>query len=267
MTWPDAPVEGPRSVWVPWGDQSNSDGLRETHRHCRCRGRAAAHCQQDGRVAFSLSPYNATTKNLFRPTVKMQQISEVLADAGEPTSYNQIKDERWGEGRVRAHRGRLVDCGGLRQRHYRIRQLSAAHSHQAIHIPAPVRVFPWSPSVSRTQVSQVCPCVPVLQGHRDGNTPSEHEHDGCLRGGPCRRCGPVDSCQRRAELPRCVLWVVGAPCLIGTQEDETQRPSRSGKIGGRLLAPADPMAGEGDCDHGLRGHGWAGQPAHRWLGA
>ncbi len=91
MTWPDVPVEGPRSVWVPWGDQSNSDGLRETHRHCRCRGRAAAHCQQDGRVAFSLSPYIATTKDLFHPTVKMQQISEVLADAGEPTSSNQIK--------------------------------------------------------------------------------------------------------------------------------------------------------------------------------
>jgi len=46
---------------------------------------------EDGRVAFSLSPYIATTKNLFRPTIKMQQISEVLADAGKPTSYNQIK--------------------------------------------------------------------------------------------------------------------------------------------------------------------------------
>jgi len=46
---------------------------------------------EDSRVAFSLSPYTATTKNLFRPTIKMQQISEVLADAGKPTSYNQIK--------------------------------------------------------------------------------------------------------------------------------------------------------------------------------
>jgi len=46
---------------------------------------------EDSRVAFSLSPYTATTKNLFRPTIKMQQISQVLADAGKPTSYNQIK--------------------------------------------------------------------------------------------------------------------------------------------------------------------------------
>jgi len=46
---------------------------------------------EDGRVVFSLSPYTATTKNLFRPTAKMQQVSQVLAHAGRPISYNQIK--------------------------------------------------------------------------------------------------------------------------------------------------------------------------------
>jgi hypothetical protein len=52
---------------------------------------------EDGRVAFSLLPYTATTKSLFRPTVKMQQISDVLADAGKPTSYNQIKSSVGGK--------------------------------------------------------------------------------------------------------------------------------------------------------------------------
>ena len=47
----------------------------------------------------------------------------------------------------------------------------------------------------------------------------------------------MDSCQRRAELPSCVLWVVGAPCLIGTQEDETQRPSNPGRSAGVSWPP------------------------------
>ncbi len=45
----------------------------------------------NGRSAFTLSPYNPASKTIFRPTAKMQQISDVLADADKPVTYNQIK--------------------------------------------------------------------------------------------------------------------------------------------------------------------------------